>query len=280
MADETIERVLALIAVRRGVDFRDHRRAVIERGIAARMRAVGVAEMSRYVARLERDQVEIERLVEALVVPVSSFFRDREVFDALEKWVIPDQLARIAGPLRTWVAGTATGEEAWSWAMLMVWCREMFGGPPIEVLGSDVDERSLAIARAGRYRAAAELDVPQRLRARFLPQSPDSAGLSDEIVMPDELRGRVIFAWHDLMGPLLTPSEAILASFQIISFRNVLIYLDTRLREKALERLHAVLKPEGVLVLGLVETLPGDLKGSFAPYPGTDAALHIFKRIR
>jgi two-component system, chemotaxis family, CheB/CheR fusion protein len=272
--DAAVEHLLELVARRRGVDFRDHRRAAIERGIAARLRANGISEIAEYADRLAHDDAETDRLIEALVVPVSSFFRDREVFDALEKSVIPDQLARTAGPLRTWVAGVATGEEAWSWAMLMAWCREMLGGPPIEVLGTDVDERSLAVARAGRYPAASANEVPQRFRSRFL----DPGG--DAMVVPHELRNHVHFAQHDLVGPVLAPPEAILASFQIISFRNVLIYLDQRLRRKALERLRAILKPEGVLVLGLVETLPADLEASFVPYPGTEAPLHIFKRSR
>jgi chemotaxis methyl-accepting protein methylase len=158
--------------------------------------------------------------------------------------------------------------------MLMLWCRERFGGPSVEVLGSDVDERALATARAARYPIAAAADVPPRFRDRFLNED------GDEVALSDELRGRVLFAQHDLVGPTLAPAEAILASFQIISFRNVLIYLDERLRRKALERLRAVLKPEGALVLGLVETLPPDLRASFIPYPGTDPALHVFKRVR
>ena len=277
-ADDAVDQLLALVATRRGVDFRDHRRAAIERGIAARLTATGITDVARYGARLEQDDAETDRLIEALVVPVSSFFRDRAVFDGLEKWIVPDLLARTAGSLRCWVAGAATGEEAWSWAMLLCWCREMFGGPPIEVLGSDVDERSLAVARRGRYPAPSAAHVPHRFKTHFLGRSRGSTAA--EVIMPDELRARVHFAHHDLMGPALAPAEAILASFQIISFRNVLIYLDERLRRKALERLRSVLKLGGVLVLGLVETLPRDLGADFTSYPGTDPALHIFKRTR
>ena len=97
--------------------------------------------------------------------------------------------------------------------------------------------------------------------------------------MPEGIRRRVLFAQHDLMGPRLAPAEAILASFQIVSFRNVLIYLNQRLRRKALERLGSVLKPEGVLVLGRVETLSPDLEGRFVPYPGTEPSLRIYRRV-
>ncbi len=269
---DSVEALLDLVASRRGVDFRDHRRTAIERGVDARLKATGVPDISRYIELLAREPSEIERLIESFVVPVSSFFRDREVFDALETSVIPDQLARTAGPLRTWVAGAATGEEAWSWAMLLCWCRDMFGGPPVEVLGSDLDERSLALARAGRYPAASAADIPRRFNARFV--TPDG----DDVVIANGLRGCVRFGNHDLNGPALAPREAILASFQIISLRNVLIYLDEPLRRRVLERLHSILKPEGVLVLGTVETLPVALRANFISYPGTPAALHIFQR--
>ena len=268
-----VDQLLAVVARRRGVDFRDHRRGVIERGIATRLKASGLADLAEYAALVDRDNAEADRLVEALVVPVSSFFRDPEVFEALETRVIPEQLARTAGPLRTWVVGAATGEEAWSWALLLAWCRERHGGPPVDVLGSDVNGAALATARAGRYPAASTAEVAERFKKHF----DGIAG--HEVVMPEGIRRRVLFAQHDLMGPRLAPAEAILASFQIVSFRNVLIYLNQRLRRKALERLGSVLKPEGVLVLGRVETLSPDLEGRFVPYPGTEPSLRIYRRV-
>jgi two-component system CheB/CheR fusion protein len=266
--------LLELLAQRRGVDFQDHRRETIDRGIASRLKATGVPEIDRYTAMVEQDDVETDLLMRALVVPVSSFFRDREVFAALERTVIPQQLADTAGALRTWVAGAATGEEAWSWAMLMAACRARCGGPPFEIIASDIDKASLRSARTGRYPLAASNQVPERFRQRFLCAS------GDQLIVSEELRRRVIFAEHDLMGPALAPAEAILASFRIISFRNVLIHLDRQLQRRALERLRSLLRPRGVLVLGAVETLPADLQASFIPYPGTLPALHIFRRVR
>jgi two-component system CheB/CheR fusion protein len=271
--DDAVDQLLALLARRRGVDFRDHRRAIIARGIAARLKASGLADLEQYAAWVDRDDAEADRLIAALVVPVSSFFRDPQVFEALETRVIPEQLARTAGPVRTWVVGAATGEEAWSWALLLAWCRERHGGPPVDVLGSDVNGGALAVARTGRYPAAASAAVADRFKKHL-----DGAS-GDEIVMPEGLRRRVLFAQHDLMGPRVAPVEAILASFQIVSFRNVLIYLNQRLRRKALERLGSVLKPEGVLVLGTVETLSPDLEGRFVPYPGTEPSLRIYRRV-
>ena len=272
-ADDPVDQLLALVARRRGVDFRDHRRSIIERGIATRLKASGLSTLEQYTAWVDRDDAEADLLVAALVVPVSSFFRDPEVFDALETRVIPEQLARTAGPLRTWVVGAATGEEAWSWALLLASCRERHGGPPVDVLGSDVNGGALAVAKMGRYPAASSADVAGRFKKHL------EGGAGDEIVMPEGIRRRVLFAQHDLMGPRVAPAEAILASFQIVSFRNVLIYLNQRLRRKALERLGSVLKPEGVLVLGMVETLSPDLEGRFVPYPGTAPALRIYRRV-
>src|SRR5450432_660591 len=274
MPQDATTGLLELLARRRGVDFRDHRRETIDRGIAARLKATGVPGLDRYTEMVEHDEVETDLLMRALVVPVSSFFRDREVFEALEKTVIPEQLADTAGALRTWVPGAATGEEAWSWAMLMAACRARCGGPPFEILASDIDTASLKSARTGSYPLAASSQVPERFRQRFLCAS------GDQVIVSEDLRRRVIFAEHDLMGPALAPAEAILASFRIISFRNVLIHLDRQLQRKALDRLGSLLRPQGVLVLGAVETLPADLHQNFIPYPGTLPALHIFRRVR
>ena len=264
--------LMAVVRQRIAIDFRDHRRDVLIKGVRSRLAAHGASSFDDYLRVLERDPDEIERLVEALVLPVSSFFRERDVFDALLTTVLPEQQLRARGaPLRVWAAGVATGEEAWTLAMLLALCRERLPGQTMSLLASDVDERSLAVARAGRYPLRAANDVPAPLRAQFL--RPQGA----EIVMREDLYDLVTFARHDLMGTTLAPAEAVVASFHVIVVRNVLLYFDARLRQKTIERLSAVIKPGGALVLGGFESIPEAVAGKFHPYPGIRESLRIFQ---
>jgi two-component system CheB/CheR fusion protein len=264
--------LLAAIRQHAGVDFRDHRRETLIKGVRRRLAARGAVDLPAYMNLLTRDPDELERLVEALVLPVSSFFREREVFEALLTTVLPEQQLRARGaPVRVWAAGVAGGEEAWTLAMVLALSRERAPAQEISLLATDVDERSLAVARRGQYPARAGGDIPAHLRARFV-QDRGAA-----FVVSDELRGLVTFARHDLMGATLAPPEAVVASFQIVVVRNVLLYFDERLRQKTLERLSAVIKPGGALVLGGFESIAGAAITRFHPYPGTPEALRIYQ---
>lgn len=269
---EELTAILDLVAERRGVDFRDYRPPALERGVVDRMARTSCRTGAEYRLRVIKDPEEVGHLLAGLIVPVTGFFRDPAVFEALERTVLPD-LARGAqarGLLRAWVAGAATGEEAWSVAMLMAEaCRD---GPGFEVIASDIDARSIVAAGAARYPREAVAMVPAPLRERYLA----IGGAEAAIVEP--LRQRVHFGQHDVMGHQLAPLEAIVASFDLVCFRNVLIYFDLRLQRKALERLLSELEPGGALVLGAVETLPHALESALEPYPGTVPALRIFRR--
>jgi chemotaxis methyl-accepting protein methylase len=207
------------------------------------------------------------------MVPATELFRDRDVFAVLAAAVVPDLLRRLGrGPLRAWAVGVATGEEAWSLAMLLAAaCADR--GVDFDLVASDLDATALDTAQQGRFRAAACEAVPQDLRARFL--ADDGGGM---VRVADELRAHVHFAEHDLMGRTVAPREAVIASFHVIALRNVLIYFDRRLQGKAVERLRGVLEPGGALVLGLAETLPDAVGADFAPYPGVPSRLRIFTR--
>jgi two-component system CheB/CheR fusion protein len=288
-----IAAILGVVRARCGIDFRDQLPEVIRRGIARRLCTLGLTEapaartaepqptaasLCDYLARLEGDPAEATRLTEALVVPVSAFFRDPEVWRYLEGVVLPEQAALGgAAGLRAWAAGIATGEEAWSLAILLATLAEArpYLAGRTELLATDVDERSLAVARAGRYPAGISAAVPPPFQ-HFVPRFFRRAGATDALV--GELRPLVTFARHDLMGPTLAPPEAIIASFALVLARNLLIYFDERLRGKALERLHKVIRVGGALVLGTVEAIPEALAGKFRPYPGVPESLHVFRR--
>jgi chemotaxis methyl-accepting protein methylase len=272
--EQQLDQILALVADERGIDFRDYRREPILRGVRQRMDATGERTGAGYLARLRSDEGEVERLVAALVVPWSGFFRDPAVWSALAKVVLPRLLRQFAGrTLRAWCVGAATGEEAWTTAMLLAEACTHREGVTFELLASDLDRRTLELARAGRYAATAAADVPEAYRGRFL--TAEHARVS---VAP-QLRQSVRFAYHDLLGRTLAPTEAVVASFELVLVRNVLIYFDRRLQQKALERIAGTLEPGAALVLGSVETMPLPMRDRFVAFAGVDPDLRVFSYV-
>jgi two-component system CheB/CheR fusion protein len=270
--DGALHRILAVVAERRGIDFRDYRPDTLRNRLRSRMQAAGCVDLATYHARLIADREEIDRLVESLVVPVTEFFRDAWVFDELAARVLPE-LPTPSGILRAWVVGTATGEEAYTVAMVLAEAAARQRGRGFEVLASDLDQRSLEVARKGLYSGGAVQAVPPELRKLYF-RSEGKDGW--RVVEP--IRGRVHFAQHDLMGTRLAPTEAIVAAFDLVFCRNVLLYFDPSLRAKAVDRLAAVLEPGGALVIGVTEAPPEDSTAQFTPYPGVRPGAGVFRR--
>jgi chemotaxis methyl-accepting protein methylase len=263
--------VLAAVAEHGRVDLRGYLPGPVEQGIAARIEATRSEGAAAYAARLREDAAELTRLVEAVCVPVSAFFRDDEVFEALERVVAPTLASGVVGwdVLRAWAAGIATGEEAWSVAVVLA--RACAAGPEFRVVASDLAPAFVAVARAGRYPAAA-----------FPPRWTEAASAllwrdGDDVVASDHLRARVAFGEHDLLGPAIAPREAVIASFHLVTLRNVLIYLERRAQRRVLERVVSVIEPGGALVLGAVETPAEELRGRLEPFPGVDPRLRIYR---
>jgi two-component system, chemotaxis family, CheB/CheR fusion protein len=272
LATDDLEAMLNQVARDRGIDFRDYRRETIERGIQTRMHLLGEATGSAYLRRLRAEKDEISELVQSLVVPWSGFFRNLPMWKALTDQVLPaiTQVHLERTPLRAWCIGAATGEEVWSLAMLLRETCTGPGGPSFSLLATDLDRRALATAEAGSYPIENTRSIPPRYFERYLQSD------GDRVQVRPILRDHVRFAYHDLVGKTLAPPEAVIASFEIAFARNVLIYFDRRLQEKALERIAAVLEPGAVLVLGPVETLPVSFHQRFFPFAGTPPQLRIF----
>ena len=270
-ADGAVERILAEVAERRGIDFRDYRADTLRNRLESRMRAVGCANLATYHARLIAEREEIDRLVESLVIPVTEFFRDGWVFRELADRVLP-ALPGSSGTLRAWVVGTATGEEAYTVAMLLAEAAARQRGRGFEVVASDLDRRSLEVARKGLYPESAVEAVPSDLRRRYL--RPEGSRFR----VVDSIRGRVHFAQHDLMGPRIAPEKAIVAAFDLVFCRNVLLYFEASLRVRAVQRLAAVIEPGGALVIGVTEALPRDSTEQFVAHPGVRPGAGIFRR--
>lgn len=264
--------VLEHVAREHGLDLGDYRPDVLARRVEARL-ADTRTDLAQYLALLRRDPAEGRRLADTLLVHVTEPLRDPEVFDALAARVLP---ALAPGrTLRAWAIGVATGEEAWSLAATLA----AVLGERWELLATDRDPACVAAAGGATLDAAALRAAVARLA--WPGRAVVAAGFAQDgprATPTDALRARVRLAVHDLMGLHAAPREAIVASFPLVLCRNVLMYFDARFRDAAGERLHAIVEPAGVLVIGRAESLPSSVEGRFEPFPGLDPRLRIFRR--
>lgn len=249
VADPALATLVAKIAADTGFRCGSYKAECVRRRVAVRMRAQGSASYAEYAAVLDRDATEYDRLLDVLTVNVTRFFRNRSTFELLAAEVLPALWDRGV-PLRLWSAGTASGEEAYTLAILLhahAAARGELGRlATARVLGTDIDRTSLDSARAGCYPAAALSETPDWLLDRFVP----AAGGRRAVAAP--IRALVDFAREDLLGAL--PPRA---GFDLIACRHVIIYLDRATQEELLCRLHDALRPGGYLVLGRAETMLG-----------------------
>jgi PAS domain S-box-containing protein len=233
---EVLGGLCTVVRERTGNDFSDYKRSTLGRRVQRRMAALGIDSPAVYLARAESDPTEAEALLHELLVSVTQFFRDPETLD-----VLPVEALAALPELRVWVCGCATGEEAYSLAMLLLERRAPAAEPAV-VFATDVDEAALAVARAGRYGDAAVAGIsPERL-ARFFVREPGGW------VVGRELRDCCVFSRHNLVHD---PPFSRLA---LVSCRNVLIYLEGPLQARLLPTFHFALRPDGVLLLGSAES--------------------------
>lgn len=246
----------------------DYRTQAVAAAVQQRMARLA-EDAGSYYGRLVADPGELGALRRVVSVPVTGFFRDPATFDALVEQVLP-ALAWMGGRqrLRVWTAGVATGEEAWSVAMLLDQAMRAGMIDDFEVLASDHNPQAIAVASAARY--PRPTTVPGPLHRRHLVD--DGEG----VCVADALRARVRFAVHDLGGPSLAPREAVVAHFPLILLRNVMIYFDRALQGRVTARMLEVLPVGGCLVLGALELLAPH--PALEPWPG--AAPGVFRRRR
>ena len=242
---DLLRRILAHVRVRTGHDFSKYKRATILRRIARRMQVTRSDSPNAYYDVLRDNPDEAQALLGDLLISVTSFFRDKEAFQTLELQVIPQlfhgKLSERA--IRVWVPGCATGEEAYSVAMLLLeHASRQDIRPTIQVFGSDIDAKALAMAREGQYPAAIEADIAEdRLRRFFVKEA-------DHYRVRQELRDLVLFASHSLL------KDPPFSRLDLIACRNLLIYLDRDLQEMACNTFHYALNPDGYLMLGTSES--------------------------
>jgi two-component system CheB/CheR fusion protein len=243
--EEQLRRVLTHLRIRTGHDFSKYKRTTVLRRIARRMQVMRCGDLPGYYDVLRDNTDEAQALLADLLISVTTFFRDAEAYESLRKLALPHLFedADPEEPLRIWVCGCATGEEAYSVGMLLL---EEAGKhdlrPPLQVFASDLDARALSVAREGRYPGTIEADVSDERLRRFFTREGDSYRVRQE------LRDVVLFANHDLL------KDPPFSRVDLISCRNVLIYLDRELQEQVISTFNYALNSGGFLLLGSSET--------------------------
>ena len=254
------------ISRERGFGCASYKEKCLRRRIAVRMRARGAHSYRDYARLPDSDPHEYERLLDALTINVTKLFRNPETFEAMSRLVIPPLWA-APGAIRVWSAGSSSGEEAYSLAVLFhqhaARQGELSRLSRVHILGTDIDRESLTRAERGEFDEIAFADTsPELRRAYFAPQPPFRP-------VP-AVKALASFERRDLLKDDPPPGP-----FHLITCRNVIIYFDRATQEALFERFHGVLVPGGFLVLGKVETLLGRARAMFQV---VDARERIFRR--
>ena len=252
-------KIFLLLRNQVGHDFSQYKPSTIVRRIERRMAVHQLESIESYAKYLQQAPDEVESLFHELLIGVTSFFRDPAAFQVLEDEVIPQLLRdRLADdPIRIWVAGCSTGEEAYSIAMLLMeQMTTMDCHFPVQLFATDLDARAIAAARAGQYPASIAADIaPERLKRFF------SAEADGQWRILKSIRDMVIFSEHDLL------KDPPFSRLDLISCRNLLIYLDLDLQKKLLPLFHYAIKPNGWLFLGNSEGV-GEFERLFTAVKG------------
>jgi len=262
-----LEKIIILLQTHTGNDFSLYKKNTVYRRIERRMGVHKIDKLFSYVRFLQENPKEVNILFKELMIGVTNFFRDTLVWEKLSETVIPNIIGNLqAGSiLRAWIPGCSTGEEAYSLAIVFKEALEKInphGGFSLQIFATDLDNEAIEIARKGIFPANIATYVsPDRLN-RFFIKTDDGYRVNTEI------REKVVFAKHNIiMHPPFTKID-------ILSCRNLLIYMDNELQKKLLGLFHYSINPEGIMLLGSSETLRTQ-SHLFTP---VDAKLKIFKR--
>ncbi|HEX4948834.1 MAG TPA: CheR family methyltransferase, partial [Blastocatellia bacterium] len=243
---ELLRDVLTLLRVRTGHDFSNYKRPTLVRRVARHLQIHETDDLEEYLKILRGKPDEVLSLLKNLFINVTNFFRDKEAFATLEKKVIPMLFEgkTSAESVRVWIAGCASGEEAYSIAMLLAEYAATLPDPPkFQVFASDVDEDAIAEAREGRFTEAVVSDVsPERLRQFFVREEDGSYRIRKMI------REMILFATHNILR------DPPFSQLDLISCRNVMIYFNRATQEKVLQVFHFALREGGYLFLGSSES--------------------------
>lgn len=252
-----LQKIFALIRAQTGNDFSLYKKSTIRRRIERRMSVHQITDINNYVRFLQENPGEIDMLFKELLIGVTSFFREPEAFEALKKGAFPELMKdkKPGDPIRVWVVGCSTGEEAYSIAILL---KEYSAEKTprnnfkIQVYATDMDKNAIDAARQGLYPANIAQDLtPERIDRFFIKED-------DHFRVKKEIREMVVFAVQNvLVDPPFTKLD-------ILSCRNLLIYLSSELQKKLMPLFHYSLNPGGILFLGSSESI-GNFTDLFEP---------------
>jgi two-component system CheB/CheR fusion protein len=266
-SDDAMRKVFILLRAQTGHDFSKYKQSTINRRVERRMAVHQIERLGEYVRHLQNSPPEVEALFRDLLIGVTNFFRDPATFAALEEQVIPRLFSdKDAGAaIRVWVPGCSTGEEAYSIAILLQEQIELLKQSfKVQVFATDIDSRAIGQARTGLYPASIAADIsPERL-ARFFVQEADGTSYR----VHKSLRDMLVFSEQDVI------KDPPFSKLDLISCRNLLIYMGGDLQKKLMPLFHYALNPGGVLFLGTSETV-----GEFADLFSTlDRKAKLYQR--
>ena len=238
-------KIYALLHASHHVDFTHYKPATLERRVRRRMLLHRAENVGEYLDYIREDPKELELLYSDILIRVTGFFRDPDVYDTLKNDIFPELLRRRDAedaPLRVWVAGCATGEEVYSMAIALL---EVVGRSPIQIFGTDISDTAIERARSGIYPDSAVADVsPERLQ-RFFTR------IDGGVRVVQAVRDCCIFARQDLT------KDPPFSKLDMISCRNVLIYVGAVLQRRIVSIFHYALRADGILLLGSSEAVSG-----------------------
>ena len=243
--EEALRDIMTLLRAHSRNDFRQYKRATVLRRIERRLQVNGLSDLPAYRDYLRTHAEELKPLLQDMLISVTNFFRDPVAFEALGREVLPGLLEHRSPdePVRVWVAGCATGEEAFSVALLLKEQMELHDCvSDLQVFATDIDDRAVSIGRQALYPASIATDVaPERLRKFFTPEK-------EQYRVSKSLREKVLFANHNVLR------DPPFSRLDLICCRNLLIYLDKAAQARVLGTFRFALKNEGVLFLGSSES--------------------------
>jgi len=244
---EALHEIFALVRNVVGVGFDEYKAATFQRRLARRMALCGLRNMQEYLKLLHENPIEVRALYEDILVHVTSFFRDEEVFEGLKKQVFPEILKHKAkgAPVRLWAAGCSTGEEVYSLAIaLLEFLGDSSRSNTIQIFGSDLSQRRIEKARAGVFPDSAIRDLSEERRRRYFTK------LERGYRIKKDVRELCVFVRHDLAR------DPPFSKMDLVSCRNVLIYFGEALQKRVLASIHYSLNQPGFLLLGHTESVP------------------------
>ncbi|HYP28317.1 MAG TPA: chemotaxis protein CheB, partial [Blastocatellia bacterium] len=263
--DEALREVLLLLRTHTGNDFSNYKKSTVLRRVTRRLQVNAVEDLRGYVALLRERPSEARDLLSDMIISVTNFFRDAEAFAVLEAEVVPRLFEeKSAGErVRVWVAGCATGEEAYSLAILLLdYAHKLKDPPPIQVFATDIDQEAVNEAREGIFPDSIAADVPPQMLKRYFNKEDHFYRVKKEV------RELVLFAPHNILR------DPPFSKLDLVSCRNLLIYLNRETQERVLELFHFAIRPYGYLFLGASESADS-LPELFMP---VDKKRRVFRR--